>query len=190
MKKIAVFLLIVGFVACHSNSSDTSSKQIVNAAKKIVSSAAFDSSFGKLLTDYFNLKDNFIVESDTMISFYSRALIKDADSLNVDDIKADSVVTETAKMNAESISAELQGLLEEKTLENKRKSFYTMSEQLYELMKAVQYNKTVVYQLHCPMAFDGDGANWLSNSTEIKNPYIPKKMMNCGSVKDTLDFTK
>jgi len=116
--------------------------------------------------------------------------MKDADSLNIDDIKADSAVTEIAKMNAESISAELQGLLEETTLENKRKSFYTMSEQLYELIKAVQYNKTVVYQLHCPMAFDGEGANWLNNSTEIKNPYIPKKMINCGSVKDTLDFTK
>lgn len=177
-------------LACHSNNSDTTIQKTANATKKIGSSAAFDSSFGKLLSDYFQLKDNFIVESDTMISFYSRALIKDADSLNVDDMKADSAVTETAKMNAESISAELQGLIEEKTLENKRKSFYTMSEQLYELIKAVQYNKTVVYQLHCPMAFDGDGANWLSNSTEIKNPYIPKKMINCGSVQDTLDFTK
>lgn len=43
-----------------------------------------------------------------------------------------------------------------------------------------------LYKQHCPMAFDGEGADWLSNETAIKNPYFGDKMLNCGSVTATI----
>jgi Cu(I)/Ag(I) efflux system membrane fusion protein len=40
------------------------------------------------------------------------------------------------------------------------------------------------------MAFDNKGAYWLSNVSEIKNPYFGEKMLTCGSVQDSLYYGK
>jgi hypothetical protein len=40
------------------------------------------------------------------------------------------------------------------------------------------------------MAFNNDGASWLSNSSIINNPYLPKIMLNCGEVRDSIDFRR
>jgi hypothetical protein len=185
MKKVFLYAMLAGLVACNTNHSQNGTVATQNLKKDMVSSAQFDSSFEKLLLDYFKLKDNFVARNDSMIGFYSRALLKDADTLNFTQLKADSTIIETASMNAQSIAAELQGLVEETTMENKQKSFYTTSEQLFELLKAVGYNKAVVYRLYCPMALQQSGAAWLSNSAAKKNPYLPT-MQQCVQITDTI----
>jgi len=47
-------------------------------------------------------------------------------------------------------------------------------------------NSGTLYKQHCPMAFDGKGADWFSNEAAIKNPYYGDKMLNCGSVTATI----
>jgi Cu(I)/Ag(I) efflux system membrane fusion protein len=42
------------------------------------------------------------------------------------------------------------------------------------------------YVVHCPMAFDDAGADWLSAKPEIRNPYYGDRMLTCGTVTDTL----
>jgi hypothetical protein len=59
---------------------------------------------------------------------------------------------------------------------------------LYDLIRTVRYDRLLIYYNYCPMAFNDQGANWLSNSPEIRNPYIPKKMITCGEIKDSIDF--
>ena len=61
-----------------------------------------------------------------------------------------------------------------------------ISANLFDLTRTVRYAEEKVYLLHCPMAFNDTGADWLSNSTEIKNPYFGSKMLTCGSVKDSV----
>lgn len=39
-----------------------------------------------------------------------------------------------------------------------------------------------IYRMHCPMAFDGAGADWYSEVDEVRNPYFGDKMLTCGSV--------
>jgi len=190
MKKIGIVLLFTSFIACTHKEKQADQQKKVTGFTKAITNVGFDSSFEKLANDYFSLKEQFVNEKDSMINFYTRALIKDADSLHFEGLKADSALIETAKMNTESMAAEGEGLLGETTMDNKRKSFYTLSEQMHDLMKLVQYHGQVVYQVHCPMAFNGEGANWLSNTAAIRNPYIPKKMITCGNIIDTINFTK
>ena len=59
---------------------------------------------------------------------------------------------------------------------------------MYDLLRVVKYDREKVYMQHCPMAFEHKGADWLSNTSEIMNPYIPKKMLDCGKVKDSVDY--
>ncbi|GAC1439593.1 MAG: hypothetical protein NVSMB63_05040 [Sediminibacterium sp.] len=104
--------------------------------------------------------------------------------------QADTKIVATAKMYIVSISDELKGLMGEKELEAKRRSFQMVGQQLYDLIRTVQYDRAIVYHEFCPMAFNEQGADWLSNSSDIRNPYLPKKMLTCGEVKDSIDFRR
>lgn len=106
------------------------------------------------------------------------------------ELKADSNIVSTAKTYTTGISNELTAVKQEKDIEERRKSFQVLSEQLYDLIRTVKYDRAVVYHQYCPMAFNDAGAFWLSNSSDIRNPYLPKKMLICGEVKDSIDFRK
>jgi predicted negative regulator of RcsB-dependent stress response len=43
-----------------------------------------------------------------------------------------------------------------------------------------------IYKQFCPMAFEGKGDYWYSNSEEIRNPYFGDKMLKCGRVEKTI----
>ncbi len=43
-----------------------------------------------------------------------------------------------------------------------------------------------VYLVHCPMAFDFEGADWLQDHDRVLNPYFGDEMLMCGTVNDRL----
>ena len=44
------------------------------------------------------------------------------------------------------------------------------------------------YVVHCPMAFDDIGGDWLSSRPEVLNPYFGDTMLRCGSITATLSL--
>ncbi len=70
-------------------------------------------------------------------------------------------------------------------IEHQREHFDMLSVDVYDLVKAFGGGQTLYYD-HCPMYNNNKGANWLSETKEIKNPYLGKKMPTCGSVKEEL----
>lgn len=192
MKKILMYSALALLVSCGSNDDKKAQVEEKPQGPLVQSknSDSFNESFGKLMDNYIHLKDNFITESDSLITYYAQHLKSDVDSLPLNELKADTSIVATAKQNTQSISSELKGLLGEKTLEGKRKSFQMVGNELYDLIRAVQYDKEVIYHQFCPMAFNDQGANWLSRTSDIKNPYLPKKMLTCGEVQDSIDYRK
>lgn len=83
------------------------------------------------------------------------------------------------KENAEHISQSAGDI------EHQREHFASMSEGMYNMVKAFGGGKTL-YHDHCPMAKEGKGAMWLSETKEIKNPYFGDKMMECGRVEEEI----
>lgn len=159
---------------------------------KSQNSEAFNTSFKNLLDNYFNLKDGLYKSKDTAaatVNTSATALISSADSLKLSELKADEAIISTAKTFVDGISSEAKGLVGEKVLENKRKSFQMISDNLYNLIRTVKYDREVAYYQYCPMAFNDQGAYWLSRESDIKNPYFGPKMPTCGEVRETLDFT-
>ncbi|HIL70665.1 MAG TPA: DUF3347 domain-containing protein [Verrucomicrobia bacterium] len=39
---------------------------------------------------------------------------------------------------------------------------------------------------HCPMAFGGQGGDWIQSREGTENPYYGSAMFSCGSLKETL----
>lgn len=80
----------------------------------------------------------------------------------------------------------LEQLSKASDLAEQRTHFATLSKQLYTIFKETDLEGKTLYWNHCPMAMDGKGANWLSVTEKINNPYMGQMMPNCGSVKETL----
>ena len=191
MKKI-IFISLVFLSACKNKDSKIQVKDSTEtvALAKGSNSDALSAGITKVMVDYYELKNSFVKEDMLLIAQNAKQLSKDADLIPLGQMKADVAIVETAKTSAQSIVAQLQGLLAEAKLEEKRKDFQAVSEQLYDLIRTVQYDKEVVYHFTCPKAFNDNGANWLNNSTTVENPYLPKVTPACGDIIDSLDFRK
>lgn len=189
MKNITFFLLLIHLAACSDNLPKEEKVAVVYENTRVsANSAQFNSQFNLFLRSYYNLKDAFINEQITAIDAAADNSSKSIDSIPIKELKSDST-QKAAQILIESIQAELKGLKGEKDIEEKRKAFQMVGEQLMVLIQKVQYDYEIIYNQYCPMAMDNNGATWLSNSTDIKNPYLPKTMLECGEVKDTLNFT-
>lgn len=70
-------------------------------------------------------------------------------------------------------------------IRHQREHFATMSEAMYSLIKAFGAG-IPIYHDHCPMYNEGKGAMWLSEISEIKNPYYGTGMPTCGSVEEVI----
>jgi hypothetical protein len=73
-----------------------------------------------------------------------------------------------------------------KGLENKRSYFSHISEIMYCTIKSFGLKQGKLFAIFCPMAFDGKGAYWISDSKIVQNPYLGSKMPTCGKVKEEL----
>lgn len=71
-------------------------------------------------------------------------------------------------------------------LEEQRKSFSTLSNEMATLVKGGKLSMGMLYLDYCPMANGNTGAYWLSNEKGIKNPYFGDSMLKCGSVKEMI----
>lgn len=72
-------------------------------------------------------------------------------------------------------------------INKQREAFYLVSETLTSVVKQFGTSgKRAVLQFHCPMAFEGRGADWLQNESEVQNPYFGQAMPRCGEEIATL----
>ena len=85
--------------------------------------------------------------------------------------------------------AELKGLAQQiadtDDLAQQRKAFSVLTGQLGNLING-QLSAGTIYRMHCPMAFDGEGADWYSEVSEVRNPYFGEKMLTCGKVEEEI----
>lgn len=193
MTRLSFILIIILFTACKNSKSNTEDVKAAEAVKPVVAahSDAFNTSFANILNSYYALRDGLIADDTAAANKSAVTLIQSSDALNLDELKSidtSNIIISTAKTYTGGISSESKGLIGETDIEAKRKSFQMISAGLFDLVRTVRFDKEKVYLLNCPMAFDNTGADWLSNSTEIKNPYFGKKMLTCGSVKDSVVF--
>lgn len=155
-------------------------------------SDSFNSSFGVLLNAYFKVKDALVASDTAKASAAALELATAADSLKVNEIKGDSlgVIKLTAQDYAGTISGSAKGLAGENNIEAKRKEFKMIADALYTLFQTVRYKEQKIYWIHCPMAFNNTGAYWINQDSTVRNPYFGEKMLTCGTVEGTLDFTQ
>ncbi len=188
--KYLLSLTLVAFIACNSGTENTEeSAPAKELTGKSANSEAFNTSFENMLNAYYELKDQLVAEKVDSVNAAEQKLVTAIAGVAFSEL-ADTSLLLDAKLLTQSMEAELKAMQAVQVLDEKRKSFEMLGNQLYELVKKVQYDRAVVYQQFCPMAFDDKGATWLSNISDIRNPYLPKTMLICGEVQDSVDLRK
>ncbi|WP_339849838.1 DUF3347 domain-containing protein [uncultured Dokdonia sp.] len=80
-----------------------------------------------------------------------------------------------------NLSDDLALISMSKDAAEQRVAFENISKKV-EVYLSSEITSGTIYKQYCPMAFEGKGAYWLSNSPEIRNPYYGDKMLKCGVV--------
>lgn len=65
-----------------------------------------------------------------------------------------------------------------------RSAFFTLSQFMIQLEEYFGHESSESYfEIFCPMAFNNEGASWLSKVKDVNNPYFGARMLKCGEIK-------
>ncbi|WP_339840959.1 DUF3347 domain-containing protein [uncultured Maribacter sp.] len=134
-----------------------------------------------ILSDYFVLKEALVADDTKKAAQTSAKLaasLKAIDKSNytADEQKELADIIADATEHAEHIA--------KSPIEHQREHFKMLSKDITDMV-AITGTKNTLYQQFCPM-YDG-GSNWLSESSDVKNPYYGSKMPTCGKVIETIE---
>lgn len=151
-------------------------------------SEVFNSGIDSLLQFYFAVKDAFAAEDSVAAKQAGVSLVAYTNRLNMDELKKDTTgIFESAAMFVTDIRTNTESMTQSATINDMRQDFKAISDNLYPLLRTVHYEGKKLFWQYCPMAFgEGRGANWISNTEAIVNPYLGKNHADCGEIQDTI----
>jgi len=149
-----------------------------------------------MINSYYDLTEGFVVWDTNTVNKYALELKANLDSLRLDQLQKDTVIYQTATGVLGNAKSEVEGLLKDGSLDEKRLALNSLTQYIYDLLRTIRYDQSKIYFQECPMAFGEDQpGNWLSKTAAVRNPYLgtqhPKfkdGMVNCGGPRDTLNF--
>jgi membrane-associated HD superfamily phosphohydrolase len=145
---------------------------------------AFQQQLGKVFTAYVALKDAFVSSDAEKIKAEASGTRQ---ALNKVDMKLLSGAAHRDWINYQApIQTSLKEVEATPNIEAQRESFSILSDNLYKSIKAFGLGEKEAFYEFCPMAFNNQGAYWLSDQKQIRNPYFGEKMLTCGEVKEKL----
>lgn len=162
-KLLVLGLIIFGASACSGSQETTSNSQQtteeVGGVKKV----------GSVVDGYLKLKDALVASNAEEAKEYAIAIMEVVDAVAMPEVQ--QAIKEIAATT---------------DLDEQRKSFESFSIHLYRQLKAANDREEPLYKQYCPMAFENQGAFWLSAQKEIRNPYFGDRMLKCGRVEEEL----
>ena len=191
---IAIAILAITATACNSGSTTTEenkkkedSAQVNSSAKEEGATKAdskVDGSMKEMLTQYLQIKNALASDNGKDAASAGNAFVAsmskmDKNALTAEKKKTWDDLSDDAREMAEHIGTNAG------KLEHQREHFDMLSKDMYDMVKTFGAGQTL-YQDFCPMYNDNKGATWLSETKEIKNPYMGKKQPTCGTMKEEI----
>ena len=96
----------------------------------------------------------------------------------------DTTLAESTTMRLHKLHSALLKVGDKPDIERDRAVFRTLSEHVLAIeQSAGNPLAQPLSVVHCPMAFNDEGADWLQAQGDVANPYFGASMLRCGSVK-------
>ncbi|PRX45686.1 efflux RND transporter periplasmic adaptor subunit [Salegentibacter salegens] len=163
-------------------------KSMMNQGKKKEDSAemqmnlpdSFQKDFTGVLSAYLDLKDAFVNTNVEETKTAASKMLQQTEILKISNLGT----METQHLK--KIRSMLEAISVNDNIENQRDHFIVLSENIIAFASNMETFEKPVYIQHCPMVNNNKGADWLSLSEEIRNPYFGEVMMNCGDTQRKL----
>ena len=161
-------------------------------------SVDFNQSISKLMDAYYGLTEAFVNWDTAVVNDKAHGLKTAIDSLRLQEMQKDSAIYPTVQSQWGMVKTELEGLMADATLGDKRESLNMLSQQIFDLLRIVKYDLAKVYYQECPMALNNyeTSGYWLSSEAadeKRRNPYLglhdpkySKAMLTCGNTRDSV----
>lgn len=99
---------------------------------------------------------------------------------SIDTGSIDAAVGKRWQVEQKSLSSITGRLSKAEDLDSLRSAFALLSDEMLAIERIFGFeNAHQLFELHCPMAFDGRGATWLQTSDAVRNPYYGESMLKC-----------
>ena len=158
------------------NAPEGSKKQAMNMEMDLP--AEFQKGFVGALDQYFKLKDALVDSNPKVAMNAAGSTLKQLPKAELQGMAAG---------HFKKVKEMLKAISENENLENQRAHFVILSENMIALTANIDSLGKAVYVQHCPMANSDKGADWLSLSSEVRNPYYGEAMLTCGEVTKTIE---
>ena len=196
MKKLIIGIAITATIAagCDSGSNRTekttkndSSQPSGNPVKNAGAATTdekVNGSMKEMVAQYLQMKNALVNDNGKEAAAAGNAYVEsmgkmDKNSLTGDKKKKWDALSDDAQEMAQHIGKNADKLA------HQREHFDMLSKDMYDMVKTFGAGQTL-YKDYCPMANDKKGATWLSETKEIKNPYMGKQMPTCGIMKEEI----
>ncbi len=184
MKNMILGLAVLAMAACNTTTTVKENSDTTTVKTETATTTVQGSSSKDVVAHYLHVKNALAKDDAADAANGGNALMQaftsyDQTALTEEQKKTFVDISAAAKEHAEHIAKNAG------KIEHQREHFAMLSKDMYDFVKAMGAGQTL-YQDHCPMYNNNKGANWLSETKEISNPYLGKKMPDCGTVKETL----
>jgi hypothetical protein len=194
MRRIAPYLLIgLCTLACNHKDKEApppsppAQDQPVQTGKY---SAAFGLALDTLMQGYFQMIEGFAAGDTAGVDKAGTTLLTRVDTMSFADFQKDTIVFQTAVQQRGNLANEAKGLLGDRSLVEKRKDLNMVSQDLYDLLRTVRYDRSKIYFTQCPTALgDENPGYWVGQSadtTSTLNPYLGHSALHCAQIMDSL----
>lgn len=159
---------------------------------------SFINSVDSALESYYSSTDALVKWDSLNIDSFVVLLEKKLNAIQIQELKKDTGgIYETGESFLNYAKNDVEAMKEKKNLEWKRRSLNSLSENLFNFLRIIRYDKSKLYLQECPMAFnDTESGLWLSKTPEIRNPYLglyhpryKSGMLKCGETRETLNYS-
>ena len=108
------------------------------------------------------------------------------DDLNSAKAKSNQWVDAAKQNNLQDVEMLGHGVMHANDIAEARQAFQKIADLIIQAFEQHGAPGETAYIIHCPMAFNNQGADWLQWQQETRNPYFGGAMLKCGEVKNTI----
>jgi Cu(I)/Ag(I) efflux system membrane fusion protein len=155
-------------------------EEVNTPAKTIKSTKTEKESLKPLVQEYLLLKDALVGDDFEKAKSLSMSLIKKINAVDMKVFKGEAHDV-WMKTNSKLIKS-LNSMQSAGNIGALRAQFHIVSDQFILLAETFGATDEKLFVIHCPMANENKGSDWISNNKEVKNPYFGAEMISCGEV--------
>lgn len=145
---------------------------------------AFKVQLTKVFNDYLEMKNAFVATDAKKVANEAKDVIAALKSVDMGLLKGDAHMMWMDQ--SETLNSTINTIYRSADINKQRQEFARFNLVFYKSLKMFGLNGANAYYQYCPMANNNQGAYWLSETKDIRNPYLGKDMLDCGETKETI----